>query len=281
MDLKSFTQSLMRGELLVPHLKKFLRIKAKLESIPLFGGLYHKKFVISDAKMTVDCFKARIGAYKETIEEDFEYFHPSQLGSCFRASWFDRHNAPRKKEEDGEATRSHLTFEIGTYLHVMFQNLCQHAGVLKKREVGIKDKKLRILGHADGVVNLREDYLLEIKTSNSNGFIRLTQPHESHKKQVTAYMKSLSLERALIVYIDKDRSQLKEFAFPYEEKFYQAHVKDRIAYYFETVEMKTPPEREGSNPNLPPCRYCPFQEICFDTLQLKQWQRTKDENKTR
>lgn len=189
-----------------------------------------------------------------------------------RLLWFSVKGAPVNGGQSSEdLMRRHLIFETGTYIHVMFQNLCDAAGVLDGREVPIIDAKLRIIGHADGRLLIDgHKYLLEIKTINARGFATLKDdPKFEHKQQTHAYMKSLGLDCAIIVYLGKDRHQSKEYVIPFSKKFYADHVANRIDKYFTHLRKNTMPEREGIAPGTFPCSFCEFSHVCFKESKLK------------
>ena len=249
MSLGVLIKSLRRDKLLIPLLKEHLAKEAELISK---GKRSHKDTVQTDAQQTIACFKERLKEYNHRQKIDGDYFHPSQLGACLRAMFFDVKGAPR----DGMTTRdellrSHLIFEFGTYAHVLFQNLCERAGVLTSREIAIVDPINRHLGHADGKLRISGiDYLLEIKTINSRGFSSLKEPKEAHKMQMMAYMKSLKLQWGIIIYMDKDTSRLCEFTVAYSDYYYQQKVAPRIDRYFKGLSKNWIPDREGDSPLL-------------------------------
>ena len=240
-----------------------------------------KAMVIADAKLTVATFKERILEFNHRDDVEGEFFHPSAIGQCLRKLWFDEFKAPKDSSPQGlELLKTHITFEIGTYTHVLFQNLCEMAGVLVKREISIKDPKRRVLGHADGIVRIKgERYLLEIKTSNSRTFLGLSAPNESHLKQMHLYMASLGLKKAILIYIDKDRSVVKEFVVEFDKRLYVTQCQGRISVFFKHVKERTPPDKEGMNPQVMPCLYCPYKLVCFDVERLKNFMKTMKTSK--
>jgi CRISPR/Cas system-associated exonuclease Cas4 (RecB family) len=153
----------------------------------------------------------------------------------------------------------------------MFQNLCERAGVLVEREVLIEDRVNQIGGHADGILELNKTkFVLEIKTINSRGFTSLdTAPMESHRNQVMAYMKSLNLPLACIVYLDKDHSVAKEYTVKFNSQTYDQKVATKIKAYFAFLSQRVPPPKEGVSPQSQVCKYCPYTQICFSTEHLK------------
>ncbi len=268
MNLKSFVASVKRGEVLLPRIRDWL---VEQETLQREGKASRKDRVIKDATLTIECFKERIGEFNHG-EFKGQFFHPSQLGACMRQKWLEEIGLGHSSDPNPDSLmRDWLVFETGTYLHVMFQNLCQMAGFLISRESAIVDVKLRILGHADGILEIDGTrYLLEIKTSNSRNYTALRAVKDAHKRQVHAYMKSLKLTRAVVVYIDKDRGEAKEFVVLFDQAYYDVYVAERIDDFFKRVENGLMPDREGANPNAMPCSYCQFQRICYEKDKLNE-----------
>ena len=273
-QLTTFAASIKKGEILLPILREHLE---KEERRIQKGLVSHQDVVKQDAKQAIDCFKARYTEYNHRTELEGEYFHPSQLGQCLRKLFYEAKKVPADSKPYGDQllTQS-LTFEIGTYFHVLFQNLCERAKVLVRREIAIVNPKLRILGHGDGELLIDGvRYLLEIKTSNSRTFLALTDIKHEHKMQITAYMRTLGLKWAIVIYVDKDRSTLKEYVYAYDHSFWLKTVKPRIKVYFDSLESNVPPDREGTNPNKFPCSFCNVRETCYTPKAYELHSRAK------
>jgi hypothetical protein len=195
-----------------------------------------------------------------------------------RQVWFDAVDAPRKIIYTGDSLmKDHLILEGGTYAHIMFQNLCERAGYLIDRELGIRSDKLKIIGHADGRLTIeRLAYLLEIKTINSRRFTLLGgKPQEGHKRQIMAYMKALQMTIAIVIYLEKDSHRTKEFVINYDEGIFRREVAPRIDYFFRSVRKNIMPLREGANPRAFPCTFCPFTRVCWDSEVTKKFLRER------
>jgi hypothetical protein len=273
MALKDLIKSVLKGEILLPLLRRHLeKEKDEIEK----GIITDADVVIADADMTIRCFEERKKEYE--TRNNFNYghtpmYHPSALGVCARKMWYGAVRAPRDRVNDGgEILRSELIFETGTYVHVMFQNLCEKAGVLVRREIQIVRPDLQIIGHADGELEInKERYLLEIKTINARQFALLNEPHHAHKRQMTAYMKALGIKKAIIVYYNKDRHDLIEFVFEYSEDFYKKEVETVVKAHFHAVGHLIMPPREGTNPRRMPCMFCEFTSVCYDTFEAEDF----------
>ena len=272
MSLRNLAQSIKREEVLLPLLRKHLMREKRMIRKKQMSS---KEVVVADALLTIDTFKERMDHYNHG-EPEGQFFHPSRLGSCLRELWYHEKKAPHDKmARDDDPMREHIVFEMGTYIHVMFQNLCDRAGFLTKREIPIMDAPRRILGHADGELLIQgELYLLEIKTINPRRFTELvSSPQISHRKQITAYMKALGLKKSIVIYINKDSAQCKEFVVDFDPEFYQKEVANRIDTHFRNGKSLTPPEREGIGPRTVPCLYCSFTRVCFDTFEAAKFEK--------
>lgn len=269
MSLRNLVESVVRGELLLPRLYAFL----SREQQRMAAGFTTKKdVVVADSRMTIRTFRERLHEFNHG-SDDYGYFHPSQLGRCLREVWFARFKAPRDKAPSSDQLfRDHMIFETGTYVGVFFQNLCERAGYLRAREVRVVDHAARIIGHADGDIEVdNQKAVLEIKTINTRGFMMLQKPHESHMRQIHAYMKPMRRELTSVVYLDKDRGAAKEFVVPFSKATYQEHVVQRVARFFRHVRQRTAPEKEGNSPHEMPCRFCSFQRVCYGTKEFNNF----------
>lgn len=273
-------RSSQKGEILLPLLKRYL---LEEEDRLLSGKITRDQQDIEDAKLSIECFLERAAA-KQIDHPKGEYFHPSSLGQCIRKLFFQEKQAPQNdagKKTADDLMRWHMILETGTYVHIMVQNLCARAGILKSREIPIIDKKEKIIGTADGLLDIGGEVLLEIKTINPRDFSALSQADLGHRRQAHAYMKCLKVKKAVILYFDKGgRSLFKEFVVPFDSAFYQNEVRDRIDWHYDNVRSNTLPIREGINPRLMPCLYCQFTHVCFGDWELQRFL-TKLKNDTK
>lgn len=268
----SWSRTLQNGKLLLPILSAFVGQEIR----DIRSKKKHKKEpVIEDSKLTISALKERIVEFNHGDEDlgDDDLFHPSQIGGCRRKWWLENFKAPRETvDSDGDLLRSHLTFEIGTYFHILFQNLCLRAGVLKQREVPILSPKKQMIGHADGLLLINgKEYILEIKTANGRNFILISsKPKEEHLLQLHAYMLGLNVERGIIVYYNKDTSATKEFVVKYDPAIGQ-EVKVRINEHFKNVRKVTLPRRDYQDANKAPCNYCPYMSLCYSKSDMQEF----------
>lgn len=264
--LKSYLTSALNGEVVIPKLQSFLL--REIEDSP--NGKPPKASIIQDCDLTIKTFQERKKEYNHGDANEDErtkhYFHPSQAGACLRAMWYGSWKAPQPLPDSAKLLKDYLRFEIGTYFHVLFQNLLERAGVLESREFLACDHQKKIIGHADGILSLPQRVLLEIKTINNRGFDELKgSPKTEHKMQVELYMDVLGLDETLFVYYNKDSSEVAAFRYQRDENFLNSVVLPRVAIYHKTRGTLDAPERGGKSLTKMPCSFCPYAGMCWNT----------------
>lgn len=270
MSLQRIIAAVGKGKILLPILQDFA---AKIFRLQDEGVLSRKDVTIRDAKLSIRALERRIEEFNHGLPSE-RLFHPSALGACLRAIWFSHFHAPKQGRGKEDALRSWMIFDIGSAFHLIVQNLCARAKVLERAEVAIVDRKLKIIGHCDGIVKIDGvRYALEIKTINSRGFLELRKSaKDAHLRQLHAYMKALGLEWGIFLYYNKDTSEVKEIVVPFDQAFYVKYVEGRINSYFSHVTRLKVPEREGLSPDRAPCSYCDFQDLCYNDRRVDAFQ---------
>lgn len=263
MNIKDLIRSIKHGVVLLPKVVSFLeREYADLK----IGKITSDEITRRDAKLSLALFKRRLEGFRPD-KRWHTYYHPSSLGKCIRLAFYKRFRAEEDPSRDANmALPMYITFELGTYLHVIIQNLLQRAGFLVEREIPVVSDKFKLAGHADGIVEVDGvKHLLEIKSINSRSFTMLKElPQDSHQIQVLCYMQMLKLENTIFWYVNKDRSQIKEISYAYNSQLFRLRVSDRLAELEKACKSFVVPEREGLSPAEEPCRYCPYTLVCFD-----------------
>lgn len=273
-SLVSKVQSAAPTAVLAPILRRHvIATNQRLHANPAFRQVLERKRSV----MTIRAMQKRYAEFTHGDPDVEAFFHPSSIGKCLREMWFKRFKAPSVKKPD-RALESHITFEFGTFLHVMFQNLCDEAGILHKREFVMKSSKLRVIGTCDGILKLGSRFVvLEIKSINARHWpsVQMAPKHE-HKQQVLLYCHILGIPQAVIVYINKDRSDLKEHAVSVaqNEQFLRTYVLDRVRAFHTAIDTRVAPPPEGTDSHAPPCLYCDFASLCHSKVKTKAWAAT-------
>ncbi len=187
------------------------------------------------------------------------HFYITDAGKCGRAIFFKFKNAPREAMEP----RMLRLFEHGDHIHqlIMKPLLSTRDIHVVASEVDIPPQEI-ISGRADAIVSDGKDlYVLDIKSINSFGFKSLAAPKEENVDQVQLYMHYFRIPKGILLYVNKDTQDLKEFISPYDER--------RVKALLGTLEtLKTQidgdiiPDRLPEYPKGWQCEYCSFRGVC-------------------
>ena len=229
------------------------------------------------------------------VRPDDGYFHPSGLSDCARKEVYEKLGFKR----GSPSPKLVRVFNNGTYVHNRIQTYLGDMGILKGNwqcpecterwwgfkyvnsgckcsskdkpeprylEVPIEDEVLKMRGHGDGIIVLNgQDYLLEIKSINENGFKNLTGPMDKHRVQANLYMKNRGLKAVVFLYECKNDQLLKEYIVDYDPVLNtQYELVMRTA--LEGLKSHVLPERVCKVPADGKKRWCEVCELCFSEL---------------
>lgn len=150
---------------------------------------------------------------------------------------------------------------------------CLDIQVVGKRgvETQLRHKALNISFMCDGIVRhipSGEDFLFEFKNQISfkyshddkdKGAVSKSHVDEAHEDQVCTYCMALDLERALVLYENRDNCNLEcPEVFEVTPEMKQARV-DKILECDSYVERQVPPPMHHDKK---PCRWCNYQTSC-------------------
>jgi len=184
-------------------------------------------------------------------------FYITDAGKCSRAIFFKFKNAPRK-DLDARLLR---IFERGEHIHRNIFNILYRLKIGVTTEVPIPLQEM-IGGRADAILSINnENYVLDIKSMNSMVFRNLSEPKEENVYQLQLYLHYFNIKKGILLYIDKDQQEIKEFIINYDEKLVQSLLKN-FAELKEKIESDTLPEKLPTYPQNWQCQYCQFKEIC-------------------
>ena len=184
-------------------------------------------------------------------------FYITDAGKCSRAIFFKFKNAPRK-DLDARLLR---IFERGEHIHRNIFNILYRLKIGVTTEVPIPLQEM-IGGRADAILSINnENYVLDIKSMNSMVFRNLSEPKEENVYQLQLYLHYFNIKKGILLYIDKDQQEIKEFIINYDEKLVQSLLKN-FAELKGKIESDTLPEKLPTYPQNWQCQYCQFKEIC-------------------
>ena len=210
------------------------------------------------------------------------HFYITDAGKCARAVFFKFKNAPRAPMEP----RLLRVFERGEQLHQNIFNILYRLRIGVTTEVKIPEQEI-VSGRADAILCIDgKNYVLDIKSMNSMVFRNLHEPKIENVYQIQLYLHYFKIPHGILMYIDKDKQDIKEFIVQYDEQLVQS-----LLSQFESLKDKINndivPAALQDYPNNWQCSYCQFREICdmaggeelpWDTFKQKmqeqetQWQ---------
>jgi len=192
-------------------------------------------------------------------DREQRHFYVSDAGKCSRAIFFKFKKAPREEME----ARILRLFDHGDYIHqLIMRPLLSMRGIhVVASEVNIPPQEL-IRGRADAVLSDGKDlYVLDIKSMNSMIFKSLTQPKEDHINQLQLYLHFLDPQKGILLYVNKDTQELKEFVVSYDAKRVQSLL-NILKDLKIKIDANIIPQRIPEWPDNWQCKYCSFKEIC-------------------
>ncbi len=191
-------------------------------------------------------------------------YYPSEIGGCLRKLWYS-YNYPQKVS--AELLK---IFEVGNILHgfaveVLKSEKNKEIQLLKSEfpfEVKLAD--FTVSGRIDDLVEIKEsgkNYLVEVKSTKSVEMVDKAQ--KSHEMQLLFYMHALGIHNGIVLYIDKNNLQSKEFEIEYDKKKAEEIVLRFNSLNEALTQKNLPlPEAKESIENNWMCRYCEYSEKC-------------------
>src|SRR3989338_1179287 len=147
-------------------------------------------------------------------------FYITDAGKCSRAVFFRFKNAPREPVQ----ARIMRIFEHGENIHRNIFNILYRLRLGVTTEIPIPSQEI-ISGRADAILCINnENYVLDIKSMNSMIFRNLAQPKEENVYQIQLYMHYFDIKKGILLYIDKDQQEIKEFFVEYDEPLVKSLV---------------------------------------------------------
>ena len=185
------------------------------------------------------------------------HFYVTDAGKCPRAIFFKFKNAPGEKADP----RILRIFEHGEYLHRNIFNILYRLRIGVVTEVKIPEQEI-ISGRADAILCLDgENYVLDIKSMNSMVFRKLSSPKEENVCQIQLYLHYFKIKKGILLYIDKDQQEIKEFIVQYD-----GPLVEQLLFGFtqlnKKIETDTLPVALFDYPTNWQCSYCQYRQIC-------------------
>lgn len=184
-------------------------------------------------------------------------FYVTDAGKCPRAVFFKFKNAPREPMD----ARILRIFEHGENIHRSIFNILYRLRLGVVTEIPIPSQEI-ISGRADAILCINnENYVLDIKSINSMIFKNMKQAKEENVFQIQLYMHFFNIKKGILLYVDKDQQELREFFIDYDEQLVESLL-DKFNSLKQQVENNIIPARLADYPRNWQCNYCQFKDIC-------------------
>jgi len=190
-------------------------------------------------------------------DREQHHFYITDAGKCGRATFFKFKNIPREKME----ARILRMFDHGDYIQMQILNILFSLGIVRSSEIKIPPQEL-VSGRADAIVTLdNELYVVDFKSMNSLIFKNLSQPKEENVNQIQLYLHFFKIPKGILLYINKDTLELKDFVVNYNPTIARNLLKE-LEDLKVKIDKNIVPDRVASYPDDWQCKYCQFREVC-------------------
>jgi len=192
-------------------------------------------------------------------DREQHHFYITDASKCGRQLFFKFKNAPRKEME----AKILRLFDHGDSIHklIMKPLLSTRDIHVVASEINVPPQEL-VSGRADAIISDgRNLYVLDIKSMNSMVFRNLTEPKEENVNQLQLYLHYFKIPKGILLYVDKDKLDLKEFIVLYQKSTAEKILGD-LAVLKKQIDSNIIPSRLADYPDNWQCQYCQFREIC-------------------
>jgi len=186
-------------------------------------------------------------------------FYISESGKCRRTIFFRFKRAP-KKELEAEKLR---VFEFGNHIQQIILRPLLSKGIVATTEIPIPSKEL-VSGRADIIISVDGiPYVVEVKSiSGRMNVARMEKPMPDHYEQLQLYLHYFKVPKGIVLYVNKDTQELKEFPCSYDDKLVKVILK-RFEELKTKIEADIIPARLEDYPDNWQCNNCEYREICM------------------
>lgn len=229
-------------------------------------------------------------------DRDYSYFHPSEFYQCVRALAYKYYRA---KSSDKIKPDLQRIFDNGHYMHDRYTEYFRRIGILqgvwecsnplcgkiygedekigipepdtececgnktyKYKEVKFLDLEHMMGGAIDGILSVSGGHsVIDYKSMNSNSFTKLSKPLDKHIIQVSVYMWAIGVDKALLLYENKDTQRIKLYEVKRDDAMIEKILKRALSLKG-IVEKKKLPKRPFKQDSSQ-CASCHYFTICW------------------
>jgi len=191
-------------------------------------------------------------------------YYPSEIGGCLRKIWYS-YKYPQQIEPE-----LLKIFEVGNMLHgfvveVMKSEKNKDIELLQSEfPLKINAADFTVSGRVDDLVLVKasgKTIVVEVKSTKSIEFVK--EASEQHVMQLQLYMHATGIHNGIVLYIDKNNLQSKQFSIEYDEKMVEG-IMERFKQLHQLLTTGLLPidEAKKSLEKQWMCRYCEYSEKC-------------------
>jgi len=209
-----------------------------------------------DFDKLIDAYLER-GAWQKQVGR----YYPSEAGYCLRKSWYS-FKCPVKTAPD-----KLRVFEVGRIVHDFMVDVFSSEKTpvkLLQSEVPIKLEfpEFVVSGRIDDLILVLENGELLLVEVKSTTYLP-SEPKPEHVMQLQLYLHAIGVRNGAVVYVEKNKLQLKAFPVAYDQKVAEKVV-DRFRHLDAHLKHNTLPEPEGKQVKEMNwlCNYCEYRDKC-------------------
>lgn len=218
--------------------------------------------------MVIDKLSKLIEKHQDKIEEEpRDYIGASSIGSeCLRQIWYQY----KGYKSEGISAKTRRTWAIGKWLEQAVHEWLFSCGVIVWRNYPelVHPEMNFFRGNVDGVIvtSLKDHtpkYILEIKTAKDASFnmfikqsVNVWNPR--YYAQIQSYMGMSGIDRAYILVLNKDNSDLSDELVDFDEEYYKKLEEKALMISSSPFE----PPRISNSPLWFKCKMCSYREVC-------------------
>ncbi len=185
------------------------------------------------------------------------HFWISEVGKCPRSIFFKFKKAPAEQIPP-ERIR---IFDHGDFIHQMVLRPLFALGKIRAAEVPIPPNEI-VAGRADAILSINgEPYVLDVKSISGRMNFEKLEAMKEHVWQVQLYMHYFKIKKGILLYLNKDTQEIKEFVFDYDPD-----LAEKLLDWFQKLKKKIEenkvPIRLADWPENWQCQRCEFSQIC-------------------
>lgn len=135
-------------------------------------------------------------------------FHPSYTNQCARY-WYYLFEGVEM--ETSFSPQTYRIFDNGHAVHERIYGYFRDMGILVAEEIPVTHDDPPIEGTADGIIDFYGNKLIELKSISNEGFEYrriYKKPKDDHFRQAQIYMRCLDLDKAFVIYENKNNQQI-------------------------------------------------------------------------